>query len=166
MNSAQGSDMQAWPPAMPGWRPLAGGEPPLGAHLMTPRLGYTHHGVFVGHGQVVHYAGLSRRLVRGPVECVSITRFAAGRALFVATGTGARFAPEDIVSRARSRLGEDRYRLATNNCEHFVAWCRSGESRSAQVERIAGKLQSAMGSLCRLVGMSPSNSRWRVHPAA
>ena len=32
---------------------------PLGAHLVTPRCGYTHHGIHVGDGQVVHYMGLS-----------------------------------------------------------------------------------------------------------
>jgi len=37
--------------------------------------------------------------------------------------------------RARSRLGENDYRLLTNNCEHFYNWCLSGVSRSAQVER-------------------------------
>jgi Lecithin retinol acyltransferase len=39
------------------------------------------------------------------------------------------------VRRARSRIGEDDYRLLTNNCEHFCNWCLCGVSRSAQVER-------------------------------
>ena len=163
MTTAPGITVPAGPSARPGWRALADEEPPLGAHLMTPRWGYTHHGIYVGHGQVVHYAGLSRRLVRGPVERVSIAHFAAGRALFVATGAGARFEPDDIVRRACSRLGEDAYRLATNNCEHFCAWCRSGESRSEQVERLAGMLASALRCLERLVGAAPS--AWHVHPA-
>ena len=38
------------------------------------------------------------------------------------------------VERARSRLGEDRYRLWSNNCEHFVHWCLTGSARSRQVE--------------------------------
>jgi hypothetical protein len=36
---------------------------------------------------------------------------------------------------ARSRLGENDYRLLTNICEHVCNWCRSGVSRSEQVER-------------------------------
>ncbi|MBV9702983.1 MAG: lecithin retinol acyltransferase family protein, partial [Methylobacteriaceae bacterium] len=29
-------------------------EPPLGAHLITPRFTYQHHGIYVGGGLVVH----------------------------------------------------------------------------------------------------------------
>src|SRR5258707_11780449 len=53
-------------------------EPPMGAHIVTERRGYTHHGIYVGAGKVVHYAGLSRGLRRGPVEEISLSRFAAG----------------------------------------------------------------------------------------
>ena len=110
--------------------------PPVGAHLMTPRLGYTHHGIHVGGGKVVHYAGLSRTLFRGPVEVVSLAHFAGGREVIVKPEACAAFEPEDVVRRAFSRLGEDRYQLASNNCEHFCEWCRWGENRSAQVDRI------------------------------
>lgn len=41
---------------------------PPGAHLTTPRRGYVHHGIYAGDGRVVHYAGFSRILRRGPVE--------------------------------------------------------------------------------------------------
>ena len=42
---------------------------------------------------------------------------------------------EDEVSLGfRSRLGEDRYQLWSNNCEHFTSWCLHGVSRSLQVE--------------------------------
>jgi hypothetical protein len=51
-------------------------EPPLGAHLSTSRCGYTHHGVYAGHRRVVHYSGLSGFWHRGPVEEVSLSRFA------------------------------------------------------------------------------------------
>jgi Lecithin retinol acyltransferase len=29
-----------------------GEEPPLAAHLITPRALYTHHGIYVGNGRV------------------------------------------------------------------------------------------------------------------
>jgi hypothetical protein len=38
------------------------------------------------------------------------------------------------VHRARARLGEDRYNVLTNNCEHFCEWCVRGEPRSDQVD--------------------------------
>lgn len=35
-------------------------EPPLGAHVVTPRRWYTHHAIYVGRGRVVQYRGWSR----------------------------------------------------------------------------------------------------------
>src|SRR5271156_2760694 len=110
-------------------------EPPLGAHLATSRRGYTHHGVYVGGGRVVHYSGLSGFWQCGPVEEVSLARFANGRSVQIVDHPEAQYAPEEIVERARSRLGENDYRLLTNNCEHFCNWCLSGVSESAQVQR-------------------------------
>jgi hypothetical protein len=110
-------------------------EPPLGAHLATSRRGYHHHGVYVGGGRVVHYSGLSGFWQCGPVEEVSLSRFVSGRPVRIVDHIEARYSPEEIVRRARSRLGESDYRLLTNNCEHFCNWCLSGVSRSDQVER-------------------------------
>jgi hypothetical protein len=110
-------------------------EPRRGAHLTTSRRGYTHHGVYVGGGRVVHYSGLSGFWQCGPVEEVSLARFANGRPVQIVDHPEAQYAPEEIVQRARSRLGENDYRLLTNNCEHFCNWCVSGVSRSDQVER-------------------------------
>jgi hypothetical protein len=47
----------------------------------------------------------------------------------------ARYPPQQVVARARSRLGENEYRLTRNNCEHFCEWCIFGMPRSEQVER-------------------------------
>ena len=109
-------------------------EPPIGAHLITSRRGYSHHGVYVGRGRVVHYSGLSRRWQSGPVEEVSLSRFINGHPLRIVDHPEPKYASEEIVRRARSRLGENDYRLLTNNCEHFCNWCLSGVSRSSQVE--------------------------------
>ncbi|WP_432258847.1 lecithin retinol acyltransferase family protein [Cupriavidus sp. TMH.W2] len=108
-------------------------DPPVGAHLVTPRHGYAHHGIYVGRGMVVHYAGYCHRQQRGPVEELSLAAFAAGHGITVLNTPMARYSAAESVGRARSRLGEDRYRLLTNNCEHFCMWCLYGESRSEQV---------------------------------
>jgi hypothetical protein len=107
---------------------------PLGAHVVTPRRGYLHHGIYVGDGQVVHYAGFAYRLQRGPVEELSLTLFSRGRPVWFSPNGLANREAEEIVRRARSRVGEDCYRLLTNNCEHFCEWCLRGEPRSYQVE--------------------------------
>ncbi|WP_368622214.1 lecithin retinol acyltransferase family protein [Paraburkholderia sp. BR13444] len=108
----------------------------IGAHVVTQRRWYTHHGIYAGNGKVIHYAGLSRSLRRAPVEEVSCDEFAGGHAIWVERTPDARYGGADAVRRANQRLGEDRYRLMTNNCEHFCAWCLYGESRSGQIERL------------------------------
>ena len=70
----------------------------------------------------------------GPVEEVSLARFTHGHTLWVRPGA-ARFGCEEVIRRARSRIGENSYRLLSNNCEHFCEWCLRGEHRSEQVER-------------------------------
>ena len=116
-------------------RALDSGEtPPLGVHLVTPWLSYTHHGIYVGNGNVVQYGALKYDIIRKPVEEVSLAEFAQGRPVFVVTHAGTCFDAEEVIRRARSRLGEKRYRLLTNNCEHFVEWCLHDEHRSLEVE--------------------------------
>jgi cytochrome c5 len=80
------------------------------------------------------------------------------RATTAATAT-ARFPGVEAVTRARSRLGEDRYRVWTNNCEHFVHWCLSGIPRSTQVERWGRRVRAALSALAtprRLAAQRPA----------
>jgi len=111
-----------------------GEQPPVGAHLIVPWLGFTHHGVYVGAGRVIHYGALMYDIIRKPVEEVSLEAFAEGRRVFLVQHTEMCFDAAEIVRRARSRLGEKRYRLLTNNCEHFVEWCLHDLPRSFQAE--------------------------------
>jgi hypothetical protein len=115
-------------------------EPPLGSHLITPRRGYLHHGIYVGDGNVVHYAGLAGGLHRGPVEEIPLARFTRGRPVWIKAHAPS-FECREVIQRARSRVGEDCYRLLTNNCEHFCEWCLRGEHRSYQVEALLGRLR-------------------------
>jgi Lecithin retinol acyltransferase len=125
------------PAVEPERRRLAGihQEPRLGAHLATSRPWYTHHGIYVGSGKVVHYSGLSRFWRSGPVEEVTLSDFASGRSVWVVNHAESTYSAHEIIGRARSRVGEHGYRLLTNNCEHFCNWCMSGQSRSAQIGR-------------------------------
>jgi hypothetical protein len=109
-------------------------EPALGSHLVTPRRGYLHHGIYVGARKVVHYSGLAHGLRGGPVEEISLARFARGQRVWVRSGLPCAFDAREIICRARSRVGEDCYRLLTNNCEHLCEWCLRGKARSFQVE--------------------------------
>ena len=125
---------------------------PLAAHLVTARRGYTHHGIYVGNGNVVHYPGLVRGRWGTPVEEVSLAAFARGRGLWVRPHVSPRFDRHAIVARARSRIGENCYRILSNNCEHFCEWCVRGESRSAQVERLLAAPRRALRTIVSWIG--------------
>jgi hypothetical protein len=151
-------------------RPL---ETPMpGAHLITPWMGFAHHGIYVGEGKVIHYGALVYDLIRKPVEEVTLAAFCGGRPIFVVQQDEGPFEVADIIARARSRLGESRYRLLSNNCEHFVEWCLYGEHRSFQVQRalefprfMGECIQSAIVRMAsRLLGLRKHTLRLRNRP--
>lgn len=100
---------------------------------------YAHHGIDCGDGTVIHYSK------RGEVPTISRTSWAAfapnGR-VFVQPPAATSFIAEQVVRRAESRLGERKYNLLFNNCEHFATWCKTGKSRSAQVAGILPGLEA------------------------
>lgn len=116
---------------------------PVGAHLVASRLGYLHHGIYVGRGRVVHYAGLSSLRRRGPVEEVTLERFCRGHALRIRPHARPLYSGAAAAARARSRLGEDEYRVLSNNCEHFCDWCIDGQSRTRWAGVLAAPLRYA-----------------------
>lgn len=133
------------------WQLTGTETPPLAAHLVTARRGYTHHGIYVGNGKVVHYAGLSRSWRSGPVEEVTLAEFACGRPIRVRPCNNPQFDPNEVVARARSRLGENCYQVLTNNCEHFCEWCLRGKNRSSQVDRIRSRPRRAVLAVASFV---------------
>nr|WP_237142350.1 lecithin retinol acyltransferase family protein [Pseudomonas gregormendelii] len=104
-----------------------------GTHLVSPRKLYIHHGIYLGDGTVAHYSGLSGSLKAGPIEITHLEHFANGHSVWVYQDHPA-FTSDEIVVRARSRIGESKYKILSNNCEHFCTWCISGASKSAQVD--------------------------------
>ncbi|MBV7274065.1 lecithin retinol acyltransferase family protein [Clostridiaceae bacterium UIB06] len=47
-----------------------------------------------------------------------------------------KFTPEEVIKSAKERLGEKSYDLLQNNCEDFVIWCKTNNSKSFQVDAI------------------------------
>lgn len=113
-------------------RPLQAGD-----HLVTKRLGYTHHGIYLGQDKVIHYSGLTNGLRAGPVEVTSLDNFSQGKRTYVQSHKNRVFGHKQTVKRARSRLTEDKYNLLTNNCEHVINWCIYGKAHSEQVSYAA-----------------------------
>lgn len=90
---------------------------------------YEHHGIDCGDDEVIHYykGGEVATITRTPRDL-----FARGGSIFVKPQVTA-FLPQNVVGRAESRLGEQRYDFFTNNCEHFAAWCKTGRSECDQL---------------------------------
>jgi Lecithin retinol acyltransferase len=133
-----------------------------GTRLIVLRRGYRHHGIYVGGGRVIHYAGLGRHR-RGRIEEVSLDDFIGNRPIHIGV------APDearghDIVLRARSRLDECRYDLLNNNCEHFCNWCLLGESRSQQVESLTRPIRTIVHLVATMLAFLPicALSRWGI----
>lgn len=99
---------------------------------------YQHHGIDVGDGSVIHYRKPSEI-----IEQTSFDTFSKGNTVYVREyPQGFCFIPEVVVKRAFSRLGENKYNLLFNNCEHFATWCKTGVSESQQVIPAIKKLDT------------------------
>jgi hypothetical protein len=90
---------------------------------------YQHHGIDMGDGSVIHY--------RKPSEIIEQTSwetFSRGNKVYIRQyPQGFSFLSEVVIKRAISRLGENKYNLLFNNCEHFATWCKTGISKSQQI---------------------------------
>jgi len=111
---------------------------------------YQHYGVYIGNGKVVHFAppeGQEISIINLPevfgnsfIYETTLEKFLNGRALQIDNNIEYKFSEQEIIQRARSRIGEKGYNLALNNCEHFARWCVTGESVSYQVLNTPQKL--------------------------
>jgi hypothetical protein len=122
---------------------------------------YQHHGIDCGDGTVIHYRKPSE-----VVERTSLETFSRGNPIYVLQYTnGFCFIPDVVVSRAASRLGERKYNLLFNNCEHFATWCKTGISESQQIKEfipIIAHLKAAglyEPLKAALVDADPSNAK-------
>lgn len=114
-----------------------------GDHLVTKRFGYTHHGIYLGNQEVIHYSGFANGFQSGVIEITSYAEFTDGNPCSVKQHSNRKYGVKMTISRALSRLGEDWYNVLLSNCEHFVSWCIMGMHSSRQVNNlIAAVVQS------------------------
>ena len=100
-------------------------------HLQAPRQHglFQHHGIDLGDGTVAHYLE-GREILRSRLD-----DFSRGQPISTVLYPPDGCSPCGVtLRRAMGRLGEQRYNLLFNNCEHFAHWCKTGRHRSAQVE--------------------------------
>ncbi|NEN88940.1 MAG: NC domain-containing protein [Okeania sp. SIO3H1] len=89
---------------------------------------YEHHGIDCGDGTVIHY-----RKGKETIERTSKEYFTDRRKVYVKRYP-VRYIADTVIQRAESRLGERKYNIVFNNCEHFATWCITGVSHSQQVK--------------------------------
>lgn len=96
---------------------------------------YQHHGIDLGDGTIIHY----RKVGTATVTRTSVDAFARGNPVYTVSQPVS-FIPDVVLNRANSRLGEQRYNLFFNNCEHFANWCKIGKSVSPQLDNFGLQL--------------------------
>lgn len=102
-----------------------------------------HYGIFISEEEVIAFGlppvpAYRSDPMREKVCATDIDVFSCGKivetAVFDRTERKKMYTPEEIVLRARARLGQSGYDLIHNNCEHFANECVFGEKRSLQQE--------------------------------
>ena len=114
-------------------------------HIYVHRLGYTHHGIDMGDGTVIHYTGEVGQKAAAAVRRTAVELFAQGAEILVHQYARC-FDRETTLRRAQRRLGESRYNLVFNNCDHFATWCKTGRHRSEQVRDTVATSSGAVGT--------------------
>lgn len=103
---------------------------------------YSHHGIDMGDGTVVHFSGEPLQVHKACVVRDSMEDFLAGGVCKVVEHPSDCHDAEEVVARALALVGTRGYGLWTNNCEHFACYCKTGMKRSSQVRRV---LQASSG---------------------
>ncbi|MBQ4157855.1 MAG: lecithin retinol acyltransferase family protein [Clostridia bacterium] len=119
-----------------------------GDHIRVQHLFFYHHGLYVGDGNVIHFAGPDSATLtdadKVTVRRDTIDHFAMGRNIEVCL-----YSPisrlqmrplKKILAYAESRLGSGKYDILANNCEHFVNECLFGKAFSNQIDSIRNSL--------------------------
>lgn len=148
-------------------------EPALGDMVRVKSGLIYHYGVFVSEDEIIQFglAPAARPTVKDcDVEVCSsdVDAFIHGGFLEVGDPDKKemkkRRDPWQIVSTARSRLGEKGYSILHNNCEHFAYECVFGEKYCSQTEYVRG-LFLAFPVLDVYVASIPQNTKLSKLPA-
>jgi hypothetical protein len=130
--------------------------------IFTDHILIRHYGVYAGKCRVIHYAGENGIFDANiGIREISLKQFAKdgkyGVVQFSGKHTWAKqFSGKETVRRARSRIGEKSYNLIFNNCEHFALWCKTGKSKSRQVEK-AATIAIVLGTIAVAAHLVKSN---------
>ena len=98
----------------------------IGDHLVTPQPEGHHHGLFVGHDQVIHCLPSLAGEHSGQLALTSLAEFSQHNTIEVKPHTQRLFSREESLTRAYARLSEGEQGQPFANSERFVTWCIEG----------------------------------------
>ena len=112
-----------------------------GDHIYVRRRGllYSHHGIYAGEGNVIHFKGAEKEKRDPAVIITDIDNFLNGGKLR-RRNYKKRLPHSESLRIAREHLSEKGYSLPGNNCEHFATYCTTGKKKSKQVRRAIGSI--------------------------
>ena len=132
-----------------------------GDHLCFDRVFYWHHAIVEtvdksnGEVNVIEYSNFAKQFSqdnssppKNPGLAVVVRRkFKLENESVYVIEHNRCYDPETVVSRAKSKLGERKYRPVTNNCEHFGLWCKTGISSSEQVNNVKDAFETGVNDI-------------------
>jgi len=107
-----------------------------GDHIYVKRNSrfYTHHGIYLGDGKVIHFAGSIREKIDPEVRKTDLSRFLKG-GILRRRDHKERLPASKTIRIAKEQIRNGSYSMIWNNCEHFVTFCVTGKKKSRQVKR-------------------------------
>ena len=124
-----------------------------GDHIYVKRRLYSHHGIYAGDANVIHYTGEEKEKKDPLVREADMEDFLKGGKL-KRRDYRKRLPPSETLSLAKEHLSDKSYSLTLNNCEHFATYCATGKRKSKQVRKAAagflGVTLAIAGSIIRI----------------
>jgi len=105
-----------------------------GDHIRVKRMIglYYHHGIDLGDGTCVHFTGEPIEKADAEIKRTSILSFVQDGEVEIVNYSKCN--PVDlVVATALVHVGVQGYNLATDNCEHFARYCKTGQWDSEQI---------------------------------
>jgi len=124
------------------------------ANRKAKGLPYNHCGIYIGDGRVIHFAapeGAEISMKSAVIHETSFEHFQNNCEVKVIDFPESPYTAQEVVERARSRLGERGYNFFVNNCDHFAVWCKTGKHESLQVDKVKDTAQ-AIGDIAEKYG--------------
>ncbi len=114
-----------------------------GDHICVKRKGrfYTHHGIYMDDGKVIHFAGSIREKIDPVVHETDLSRFLKG-GILRRRDYKQRLPASETIRIAREQLSDRSYSMIWNNCEHFATYCATGKKKSRQIKRVLSGLST------------------------